>query len=593
MPDLDLPSRYFPGVSLRLPLDSSWQVIETGAETVPQPFTSHYVARSTDGVQLAIGEAKFDRDADWPGLLVETWRLSQNVRSAKIQPDQTRFQFLTADGTTARQGAIFCRGVSVWLVIGTFADDLLLNEVSLHAEALPERVETLAALAIPGWQGEISNRWRRAQENERLAIYLNGGDSDVSVGEIQIETLASPLNWEGEPARWVEALRLRQITVESAMKQLLTPQGEMEMLGLVRCEGKWGPNRVDLESYFFQAKGRALRVSLTSPGLQESPEWLAVNRYAFLTLLGTLRPAAVAAKPVVATFGSTKLVGPFESRDVAAATVLSLLNPASIQANEVYWGLLYRDADNQYFHTPPQTSAFWRPPLPTGMIGVGEYRTGGNYSTIDYKTGAAVRSGAADRDDFNSLDFAASGKANILRAAAAMPEYAGYLATPASKFLKYDSATGETFQATDWLSGNAFLEIRKAFHTLRQSQPNLMPVHCRLIEDAQGTAVVFWGPSAPIGIRRGAQEPLPSAEASMLMAGKISGALRGASMRFIETAAVELGRKLTIRLDEYFVAVAEEGMTLLVMFTGPAGQPGFEAAFDRRSGLMVRANFVR
>jgi hypothetical protein len=163
------------------------------------------------------------------------------------------------------------------------------------------------------------------------------------------------------------------------------------------------------------------------------------------------------------------------------------------------------------------------------------------------------------------------------------------------------------FRVIDTVEGSAFLEIRKALNVLRTQYPNVTPEHARVIEDPRGSAVVFEDRSFhPVAVRQGATAPLTPHETQRVIADaavpKPKRSIQGAHIPLIESAAIEFARKLPIQFEQYVITVAEEGSTLIVMFSdrttaagvrGSSGRPGFEAAFDRKTSRMMRSNFVR
>ena len=68
---------------------------------------------------------------------------------------------------------------------------------------------------------------------------------------------------------------------------------------------------------------------------------------------------------------------------------------------------------------------------------MGDYHTHGDYSTVDPKTGKAVRTNDPSKDQFNSDNFSTQDKADNTKQG-----YPGYLGTPSGTFRKFDPATG-------------------------------------------------------------------------------------------------------------------------------------------------------
>jgi len=159
--------------------------------------------------------------------------------------------------------------------------------------------------------------------------------------------------------------------------------------------------------------------------------------------------ASDSTQPVYTTVASCPAsgTGPFNSRDEAAHAALCTANPASIHDNLEYGGLIFQGTDGKYYYTGPLrgTDQGANPAAaapPAGATVVGDYHTHGDYSTADPATGAAVRTSAAARDDFDSDHFSATDKSGIADDGAGNPAYRGYLGTPSGDFRVYDPATG-------------------------------------------------------------------------------------------------------------------------------------------------------
>jgi len=143
--------------------------------------------------------------------------------------------------------------------------------------------------------------------------------------------------------------------------------------------------------------------------------------------------------------------GPFKTQDEAARAALEAANPKSIKDNREYSGLIYRDANGQYYYTGPiqgsdQSANPYDAPAPDGTQEVGNYHTHGDYSIADPNTGIAVRTSDPARDEFNSDNFSVQDKKFITQHGAGISGYAGYLGTPSGKFRRYDPATGDDIE---------------------------------------------------------------------------------------------------------------------------------------------------
>lgn len=162
-------------------------------------------------------------------------------------------------------------------------------------------------------------------------------------------------------------------------------------------------------------------------------------------------------------------------------------------------------------------------------------------------------------------------------------------------------------RVVDKIEGSAFLEIRRALQTVRSAQPNVTPDRASLVEGARGLAVIFKFPGGSLlAVPHGSNVPLSGEETRRLMANagesKPGKSVQGSNIALIELAAIEFARKLPIDLHLYVISLVEEGSALVVIFKdvkasprvrGSGGEPGFEVAFDRASGRMVRSNFIR
>ncbi|MCD9033216.1 DUF4329 domain-containing protein [Luteimonas sp. Y-2-2-4F] len=132
-------------------------------------------------------------------------------------------------------------------------------------------------------------------------------------------------------------------------------------------------------------------------------------------------------------------LGPFESADAAAIEMMNYSNPLSIEANLENGGLVFSNADGQFFVSTPMqgTLAGFDPsqvPQPDGMTLEACYHGHADYSKAD-----GTRTDKAG-DEFNSDHFSEQDKR------VADGGYWGpviYVSTPSGDFRKYDSATRE------------------------------------------------------------------------------------------------------------------------------------------------------
>lgn len=131
-------------------------------------------------------------------------------------------------------------------------------------------------------------------------------------------------------------------------------------------------------------------------------------------------------------------LGPFASADTAAIEMMHYSNPLSIQANLENGGLVFQDADGQFFVSTPMGGTLdgFNPgqvPQPDGMALEGAY-----HGHADYTDGNGNRTDKAN-DVYNSDHFSQQDKR------VADGGYWGpviYVSTPSGDFRKYDSANG-------------------------------------------------------------------------------------------------------------------------------------------------------
>ncbi len=139
-----------------------------------------------------------------------------------------------------------------------------------------------------------------------------------------------------------------------------------------------------------------------------------------------------------------------ETLDRAALAALNVANPKSIEDNLEYGGVLYQDTiTGRYGYTGPikgsdQGVNPFEEPVPEGAVLMGDYHAHGDYSTIDPKTGAAIRTSDPMRDDFNSDNFSYTDIEGITNDGKGNDKYRGYLGTPSGKFKRYNPSTRKT-----------------------------------------------------------------------------------------------------------------------------------------------------
>ena len=146
-------------------------------------------------------------------------------------------------------------------------------------------------------------------------------------------------------------------------------------------------------------------------------------------------PVVVAEVAPLVPPGTT--LGPFESADAAAIEMMQYSNPLSIEANLENGGLVFSNADGEYFVTTPMGGTLdgfdpSQVPQPDGLTLEACYHGHADYSKAD-----GSRTDKAG-DEFNSDHFSSQDKR------VADGGYWGpviYVSTPGGDFRKYDSAT--------------------------------------------------------------------------------------------------------------------------------------------------------
>ena len=146
-------------------------------------------------------------------------------------------------------------------------------------------------------------------------------------------------------------------------------------------------------------------------------------------------PVVVAEVAPLVPPGTT--LGPFESADAAAIEMMEYSNPLSIEANLENGGLVFSNAEGQYFVTTPMGGTLdgFNPgqvPQPAGLTLEACYHGHADYSKSD-----GTRTDKQG-DEFNSDHFSQQDKR------VADGGYWGpviYVSTPSGDFRKYDSAT--------------------------------------------------------------------------------------------------------------------------------------------------------
>jgi len=139
---------------------------------------------------------------------------------------------------------------------------------------------------------------------------------------------------------------------------------------------------------------------------------------------------------------------PFDTSDEAAIDALDYINPISIDKNEEYAGVIYKDPNTgKFYATEPKSkgSGVKSNPgsAPKGMDRVGDYHTHGDYSK-EGPGGVPIRTSDPSNDSFNSDNFAKDDKEILdIRAKLFYPGLKGYLGTPSGDYKKYDPATGD------------------------------------------------------------------------------------------------------------------------------------------------------
>ncbi len=132
-------------------------------------------------------------------------------------------------------------------------------------------------------------------------------------------------------------------------------------------------------------------------------------------------------------------LGPFASADAAAIEMMHYSNPLSIQANLENGGLVFKDADGQFFVSTPLGGGLdsFDPslvPQPDGMASEGAY-----HGHADYTDGNGNRTDKAN-DVYNSDHFSEQDK-RVADGGWWGPVI--YVSTPSGDFRKYDSRTGQ------------------------------------------------------------------------------------------------------------------------------------------------------
>ncbi|MCV2884641.1 DUF4329 domain-containing protein [Aestuariibacter sp. AA17] len=139
-------------------------------------------------------------------------------------------------------------------------------------------------------------------------------------------------------------------------------------------------------------------------------------------------------------------------QDQAAVNALTKANELSVKENLEYGGLIYRKKDGTYGYTEPMkgTDQGFSPSkarklVPKGAKVLGDYHTHGDYSTYDWDTKRAIRTGDPKRDDFRSDYFSENDYKGIRHDSKGGPRYRGYLGTPSGTFRAYDPTNDKEY----------------------------------------------------------------------------------------------------------------------------------------------------
>lgn len=138
--------------------------------------------------------------------------------------------------------------------------------------------------------------------------------------------------------------------------------------------------------------------------------------------------------------------GPFASADEAATAAMDYANPLSIRDNVEYGGLVYKDANGDYYaaraHTGDGDSVSLDPSsIPAGTELVGYYHTHAAYS-VQGPNGEPVRTDDPAQDDYNSDNFSQQDKRVAQNLSQGASEFTAYVATPGGDYRSYDPGTG-------------------------------------------------------------------------------------------------------------------------------------------------------